>query len=273
MNEPTLMLADGKPVYENWGLDRGLHYGDGLFETMLVRGARIRFRSQHQLRLRVGCQRLGISLDHEAAWAELDEIASGDANLMLKLIVSRGAAAARGYTPAGTEQARRLLLRYSNDGPYTAQAAFSVVTLKATLGENAALAGLKHTNRLEQVLAAIEVRGQSAQEGLLSSSSGHLISGTMSNVFLVLQGEIVTPAVDRCGIAGVMRAVVLREAKQMGWTARVAELPMTALEDCDELFVTNVRLGVQPASQLNGRALKVSAKLLQLQSRVSQLDD
>jgi 4-amino-4-deoxychorismate lyase len=139
------------------------------------------------------------------------------------------------------------------------------------LGENAALAGIKHCNRLEQVLARLELRTD-AYEGLMGSSSGRLISGTMSNVFLDTGAGLVTPSLQYCGIAGVVRAVVLREAAAMGIAVHVADVPMAALDTCHGVFLTNVRLGVLPVTRLNGRVLAVSEVVRALANRVAKLE-
>lgn len=269
---PMQVRVDGAASTTGWPLDRGLHYGDGLFETMQARDGRVRFESLHRQRLATGLARLGIALDQDATWHEVAAEARQAGNALLKLLVTRGDATARGYAPSGRERPRRLLFRYPAPAPAGLPADVGAVSLTATLGENPLLAGLKHTNRLEQVLGRAQLAGGDAFEGLMASSSGLLISGTMSNVFLSLQGEVLTPRLDRCGIAGVMRSVVLREAPLAGLPVREAQIPFSALGCCEELFVTNVRLGVQPVMSLDGRPLAVSAATRRLQQRVAGLD-
>jgi len=140
------------------------------------------------------------------------------------------------------------------------------------MGENPQLAGLKHLNRLEQVLARQAMRGTGAFEGLVCSSSGRVISGTMSNMFVVRGTELLTPRVDRCGIAGVMRSIVLREAAQAGFTTREFDLPRSELIAIEEAFLTSVRLGVHPIEELDGRSLRTSAATLLLRQHIASLD-
>jgi 4-amino-4-deoxychorismate lyase len=143
------------------------------------------------------------------------------------------------------------------------------VRIAATrLGENPALAGMKHCNRLEQVLAANEADGAEADEALMLSSGGQLICGTMTNVFLVdsVNGaaRVRTPEIRTCGVAGVMRRVVLREAARAGITVRESALTLEDLAAAEEVFLTNARLGVWPVRELAGRTLApgpVSARL------------
>lgn len=258
---------DGAPLADDWALDRGLHYGDGLFETMILREPGIRFKALHAARLAEGCRRLAIALDAQAALDEAERLA-GQGPALLKLIVTRGIATARGYAPAGNEQARRLLLRYPLPPEDAADAPTPVVHLTARLGENPLLAGMKHLNRLELVLARAEMKASPALEGLMASSSGLLACGTMSNVFVVQEGVLRTPRVDRCGIAGVMRRVVLREAQELGIPAEEADLDPGCVALADEAFLTNVRFGVRAITAIDGRPLAPGPVIRALRARI-----
>jgi 4-amino-4-deoxychorismate lyase len=274
MSAPLAVLVDGEPCAADWPLDRGLHYGDGLFETVTVRDGQLRFESFHQSRLAEGCRRLGMQIDLHEVWEQARTLASRHPSCTLKLLVSRGTAVARGYAPSGSERTRVLLLVYAAASGPELPARVRVASLQATLGENPALAGIKHCNRLEQVLARTELRShKDAFEGLMASSSGHLISGTMSNVFLEQDGVLVTPGLERCGIAGVMRAVVLREAAAAGMAVQVRDMQLDALRHCSGLFLTNARIGVLPVHELDGRELAVGAATRALVRRVSALND
>jgi 4-amino-4-deoxychorismate lyase len=275
MNKPLAILLDGQPCPldgQDWSLDRGLQYGDGLFETMIVRNGHIRFESLHKARLGAGCQRLRLAIAQGPLWEQARALARLHGEALLKLLVTRGVAVQRGYATSGDEQCRSLLYAYPT-APVNLPSDIHVVSLQARLGENAALAGIKHCNRLEQVLAALELKSTDAFEGLVSSGPGHLISGTMSNVFLDTEVGLVTPSLDLCGIAGVMRAVALREAAALGLPVRVANVPLAALESCNAMFLTNVRLGVLPVTRLNGRALASSEFAKSLAKRVAALEN
>ncbi len=265
------LLVDGAPSSASWPLDRGLQYGDGLFETMLVRNGRIRFEALHRARLEEGCGRLRIGADHDRIWESARQQASGHAAALMRLQVTRGVALARGYTPTGREQASTILAIFSAPGTDLPQP-LRVVSLRNRLGENPDLAGIKHCNRLEQVLARQAMAGSNAFEGLLASSSGLLISGTMSNVFLELDGQLVTPAVERCGVAGVLRAVVLREATRAGMPLRVMDVPFEALLRADALAISNARLGLASADELDGRPLGRGERLTSLAAEVAGLE-
>lgn len=273
MSAPVAVLVDGQPCGDDWPLDRALHYGDGLFETLSVREGRLRFESLHRARLAEGCRRLGMHVDHEQLWQQARGLAAQHASCTLKVLVSRGSAVARGYAPTGAERARIVLLVYPASATTQLPSRVRVATLQATLGENPALCGIKHCNRLEQVLARTELRSHlGAFEGLMASSSGHLISGTMSNVFLEQDGVLMTPSLERCGVAGVMRAVVLREAAAAGTPVQVKHMPLDILGRCSGVLLTNALIGVLAVHELDGRELAVSQATQALVSRVSALD-
>jgi 4-amino-4-deoxychorismate lyase len=273
MSAPLGVLVDGQPCAADWPLDRALHYGDGLFETIAVRQGRLRFESLHRARLAEGCRRLGLQVDHGDVWQQTQTLATRHTTCTLKLLVTRGSAVARGYAPSGAERTRVVLLAYPSSSGPELPSRVRVATLEATLGENPALAGIKHCNRLEQVLARLELRShEHAFEGLMASSSGHLISGTMSNVFLEQDGVLMTPSLERCGIAGVMRAVVLREAAAAGTPVQVKDMPLDIVRRCSGAFLTNARIGVLPVHVLDGRELALSASMQALAGRVSALD-
>lgn len=272
MKPDAQLFVDGAASSAQWPQDRAFQYGDGLFETMQVRGGRIRFQGLHEARLAEGCRRLGIDAGLAAIWAHAAGVAASHEAALLKLLVSRGDAVARGYAPAGTEQARSVLWVHPCV-PVDLPTPLAVVSLRNGLGENPDLAGLKHCNRLEQVLARAALGASGAFEGLMASSSGQLISGTMSNVYLELDGELVTPALDRCGVAGVMRSVVLREAAHSGVALRVADIPANRLAHCAGLALSNARIGLVMADTLDGRPLVHSARLARLAATVARLDD
>lgn len=267
---PLEVLVDGMVCRDGWPLDRGLLYGDGLFETMHVMHGRIRFEELHAARLAEGCRRLAIDVDLEHTWAGVRVAAQRHGAAILRLQVTRGIALARGYTPTGREVARTLLAVFPPTESET-PARVKVVTLRATLGENPLLAGLKHCNRLEQVLARRELAASEsgAFEGLLASSSGALVSGTMSNVFLELDGELVTPSLEACGVAGVMRTAVLRAAARAGLPVREMRIPLSALSRCRAMALSNARIGLVMVDELDGRMLADNTTLRELAAEVA----
>jgi 4-amino-4-deoxychorismate lyase len=253
--------------------DRGVHFCDGLFETIACRRGRPRFLSLHLERLQLGCQRLGIDAGPDDIAAEIRSLASEVDSSIVKLVLTRGTAVARGYAVTGREKATRITFRYpwpreTRDG---SQDGVHVRTATLRLGENPALAGLKHCNRLEQVLARREWTDPGIAEALLFSSSGKLVSGTMTNVFIVDGSDLRTPRVDLCGVAGVMRRVVLREAARMGIQTAEDVLDANDLHRADEIFLTNARIGIWPVRVLDNRPLAPGATTRRLQEALEPL--
>jgi 4-amino-4-deoxychorismate lyase len=271
---PAAVWLNGRPGGALSPLERGLHYGDGLFETIACVGGRPRFIELHLARLRAGCARLGIEFPALAELRrEILEVAAGAGRSIVKVVLTRGPAVARGYGTTGAEQPTRLTLRYGweEEDPRLAAHGVRVRTAGLRLAESPALAGLKHLNRLEQVLARRESPATDFQEALMFSSGGRLISGIMSNVFVVQGGALRTPLLDRCGVAGIMRQVVLREARRAGIVAVEAELEGADLERTREIFLTSAVIGLRPVRELDGRACGPGAVTRELQRRLAPL--
>ncbi len=256
------LLIDGRPGEQVSAADRGLHYGDGVFETIACRAGRARRLALHLERLEKGCARLGIAAPERATLrGEIAGLLAGQAACIVKLIVTRGIARGRGYRPSGEERPTRILARHPWPAPPGRgwHAGLSAVRL----GENVELAGLKHLNRLEQVLAQ-RARPAELDEVLMLAGHDAVISGSMSNLFIVEGERLVTPPIDTCGVEGVMRRVVLEAAPAAGWRVAVEPLSITRLRAARAAFVTNVRLGVQPLASLDGRALDVDPRVVAL---------
>jgi 4-amino-4-deoxychorismate lyase len=269
------VLVNGVPATSVSALDRGLQYGDGVFETIACPAGRPRFLPLHLERLEFGCERLGLPApDLDEIQAEVLGLASAVERSIIKVIITGGEAVARGYARSGNETATRITIRYPwpHEDPAQLHDGVMARTLSMRLGENPRLAGLKHCNRLEQILARAELAADARlAEGILFSSSGNLICGTMTNVFLVRESCLLTPRIDQCGVAGVMRRVVLREARQVGIPARECELRAENLQAADEIFLTNSRIGIWPVRALDGRELTPGPVTRHLQSVLEPL--
>ncbi len=271
---PEVVWVNGRAAGEVSALERGLHFGDGLFETIACEGGRPRFLELHLRRLGAGCARLGLEAPEAATLrAEVQRLAAPCGRAIIKVLLTRGAAAARGYAVTGFEQPTRISLRYAwpPEDPGVARVGVRVRIAALRLGENPALAGLKHCNRLEQVLARREWTDTGIAEALMFSSSGALVSGTMSNVFMVRNGKLYTPRVDRCGVAGVMRQVVLAAAADAGIAAEERVLDSQELASAQEVFLTNALMGIRPVRELEGRALPPGPLTRRLQERLAPL--
>ena len=236
--------------------ERALQYGDGLFETIAIRGAAPRLVPLHLERLQTGCQRLGLDVPGESSLvfairALIDRRDCSEA--VLKIIVSAGPGQ-RGYRRAGSRSSVWLgLFDGAAPGPPTDGDGVRVRVCATRLAIQPQLAGIKSLNRLEQVLARAEWDGDSVFEGLMLDTEEHLVCGTMSNVFIVRDNTVVTPAITRCGVSGVMRRHLLAELHRAGIETRVVDLGLDEALDADAMFLTNSQFGLLAVECCEGR--------------------
>jgi 4-amino-4-deoxychorismate lyase len=252
-------LVNGVPAQALDIADRGLHFGDGLFETMAFVAGRVRRLRRHLARLHRGCERLGIEypgdrvLEADIAKLTAESAGAGQGRAVIKLIVTRGAGS-RGYAATASSPTRVAGLYPWPAHPADATSAGVALRFcELRLSDQPALAGLKHLNRLEQVLARREWQDPAIAEGLLADARGHVVCGTMSNVFVIQAGRLVTPSLDRNGVRGTLRETVLDVAREMEIAVAEAELAREDVLAADEVFLTNALIGIWPARQLGDR--------------------
>ncbi len=250
--------------------DRGLSYGDGLFETLAVADGLPIAWEPHISRLRNGCQRLRIPCPAEALLrAEATRVCAGLRLGVLKIIVTRGANG-RGYRIPEVVNPTRILTTY----PWPAfpgsraREGVLVTVCQTRLSANPRLAGIKHLNRLEQVLARSEWDSHHYAEGLMLDAADRVVEGTMSNLFLVMDGQLVTPDLADAGVAGIMRGLVLAEAPALDMSVRVASVSLEDLRRAEELFLCNSLFGVWPIKGLDGQAYRVGPLAPRLRQRL-----
>lgn len=247
-----MILINGEPQDVIAATDRGLHYGDGVFETLAIRHGKPQFWTAHLARLRDGCSRLGIPLpDGELLVAETARLCAGSERAVVKIIITRGSGG-RGYRAPSAPVPQRLLMLYPWPEYSLPEEGVTLRLCRTPLACNPVLAGIKHLNRLEQVLARNEWDDEAIQEGLMVDNEGYVVEGTMSNLFAVRNGTLLTPDLARCGVAGVMRQQVLSLAEELGIGCEVVRLRAEALQGMDELFVTNSLIGIWPVARLEG---------------------
>jgi len=246
------MLINGEPSEHIAATDRGLHYGDGLFETIAVRDGRLLLWQRHWRRLVEGCARLGLPVPDEGEMlAEARAVSAGQARAVVKLILTRGSGD-RGYRPPKIIQGNRVVLSapwpiYPSANP-TEGVVVRVCNMR--LGRNARLAGIKHLNRLEQVLARAEWDDPQVADGLLLDDTDHVIEATGANVFFVHGTLLVTPSVSQCGVRGVVRDAILEWAPRLGLTVKVGPVTLADVWKADEVFLTNSVIGVWPVRRI-----------------------
>lgn len=245
-------LRNGRPVAGVPVIDRGLAYGDGLFETLKVVAGHPRFLELHLARAMRDCTRLGMQLDLPQLRGEIAVAMQQMQSGVLKLIVTRSAAM-RGYQAPRNAGAERLLLCYPQllPAPPVSSAGIQVRICRQRLAEQPALAGMKHLNRLEQVLARAEWSDPAIAEGLMLDTAGRLVEGVASNVFLVSAGKVYTPRLHRCGVAGVIRELLLHNAEAIGVSIREADLTLDDLQQANEVFLSNSIAGIQPVVKID----------------------
>jgi 4-amino-4-deoxychorismate lyase len=243
--------------------DRGLQYGDGVFETMRVHRGQVRLLEFHLERLYAGCRRLAImGPSRTVLRRELERTAALRSEGVLKLIVTRGASSHRGYRPTGREKCTRILALHALPRGLLRDARTPVrVRLCATpLGLNPGLAGLKTLNRLESVLARAEWRDAGIWEGLMRDVDENIVCGTMSNLFLKRGSSLVTPLLDRCGVAGVMRRWILETAGGLKLRPVERRIRWRDLSEAEEVFMSNAVVGLRSVGsiQQGGNVLRLT---------------
>jgi 4-amino-4-deoxychorismate lyase len=232
--------------------DRGLQYGDGLFETMLAAGGSIRHFGRHMQRLSEGCARLGIPLPAPELLAEdCRKVLEGLDRGVVKLILTRGPGP-RGYRPPVEVMVTRIVACSAFKALPAGSDGLTLRICETRLGSNPQLAGLKHLNRLEQVLACAEWDDPEVAEGLMLSQDGRVVCATAANLFIARGGRLLTPEIVDCGVAGIMRGVVLSEAPSLGIETCVAALSLDDLRDAQEIFLTSATRGIRSVAKIEG---------------------
>ena len=260
------MQVNGNPGSVISIRDRGLLYGDGVFRTFVAAGGKALHWPLHYRKIKHDCIALRIPYPEEAQLtAELDDLLAQNPDGVVKLIVTRGEGA-RGYAPP-KEPSPTLIWDISplpeNPAEWVTRG-IKARLCQTRLCHQPQLAGIKHLNRLENVLAAAELADAGADdshtpglaaEGLLLDTAGNVIEGTRSNLFMVFQGNLVTPDLSRCGVAGVQRDRVMVWAKQHKVPLQVRNIGLDEVFRADELFLVNSVFGLWPIRHFEHRSL------------------
>lgn len=232
--------------------DRGVLYGDGLFETIRIVHGQPDNWDGHMRRLRRGCTQLRLPTPPVALLRqEIDHLASGQhcAIARVQLTLAGGE---RGYKRPAAGRFNRILTLHELL-PLPARCYETGVTVRwchFQLADHSGLSGIKHLNRLEQVMARAEWDDVEIFDGLLTDQRGRVIGGTMSNLFLIQKGELLTPDVFHAGVAGTMRERVFRAARELGLHATETPVTPEMCQQADGLFLTNAVRGIVPVSRL-----------------------
>ena len=232
--------------------DRGFQYGDGVFTTIAVRSGIPLFLNRHLDRLQRECVALGIPASHdETLIREVEYLLKDQGDGVLKIQLTRGSGG-RGYRPPPSIAPTRVIALHPHASyPSSFELDGVAVRLCSTrLGINPSLAGIKHMNRLEQILARSEWQDSEIAEGLMLDQDDQLVEGTMTNIFLVRNERVLTPKLDRCGIRGVMRSILIEGARDLGLDVSECRLSIEELENADEVFLSNSVIGLWPVRRI-----------------------
>jgi len=242
-------LINGEASTKISASDRGFLYGQTVFETLTVVNQRPQLLDLHLARLQHGCRVLGIPFEQyqrDAITAEIHELSHDHASGVLRLTMSMGGGE-RGYRNPQNRRSNRIISFF--DYPKLSKdlwlKGIDLGLVEIRLSDQPALAGIKHGNRLEQIIAREQWQGN-WQEALLLDQRDKVIEGTQTNVFVVKDGRLSTPSLERCGVAGVMRDYLLNHAEKLGVQSEIMSLSVSDVRAADEVFLSNSVIGIWP---------------------------
>ncbi|MBD3610381.1 MAG: aminodeoxychorismate lyase [Gammaproteobacteria bacterium] len=248
------MLINGQPADLIPAQDRGLQYGDGLFETIAVRHQQPEYWQQHMSRLLDGCERLKIPApDTEQLYNEATSLIAEQQQAVIKIIITRGVGG-RGYQLPEHAQSHRIvsLHPWPDYSHINIQQGVTVRSCQTRLSIQPALAGVKHLNRLEQILARQEWNDIHIAEGIMLDTEGRVTEGVVSNLFFVdATGRLLTPELYHCGVNGIMRQALIQEAQDHSIEVIEKAIMEPEARACQAMFITNSLFGVWPVKRWN----------------------
>jgi len=240
----TTTWINGRPCDQVATTDRALNYGDGIFTTILVEQGQCQDLPAHIARLQQGITLLSIAnIDAHALQAlasQLANIAGDQSMAVLKVLISRGAGT-RGYSSVGCNNPlivvtlAQLPTHYAN----LRQDGISLGVSTIALGLNPLLAGIKHLNRLEQVLVRQQIDSSDFDDAVVLDCQGYIVETAIANIFWVKDNIVYTPSLDLAGVNGIMRAKVLAWLSEDGYQVKIDRYRLGSIISADEVFITN----------------------------------
>ncbi|AQS36556.1 aminodeoxychorismate lyase apoprotein [Shewanella psychrophila] len=227
-------------------LDRGLAYGDGLFATMRIVQGKIAFLSAHLERLTQGAKRLGFSWSPSLNLVtQLKHLAKTEVTGCLKLLLSRGTGG-RGYAAPETCVITEVISLHAIPSHYSIwqQTGISLTCSPIKLSQQPRLAGIKHLNRLEQVLIKSETLLVGYEDWLVIDGLDNIVESSMANLFFVADKHVVTPSISHSGVAGVMREQVIYALIEAGYDVEARPIAYSHLCRYQHVFMTNSLVGI-----------------------------
>ena len=245
-----IVLINGKKQTKLSVFNRLTQFGDGLFETCLVKEGRLLLWNEHFARLEKGRVQLKINPVSEKQWLKDIVKALSIAKLnqaVVKVMLSRGESK-RGYGFETDIEPTRIIIVSSVPKQTLKQC--TLTTCQSGYATNQLLSNIKHCNRLEQILARADMH---SDECIMLDDNGYVISVTQGNIFALKSGVLLTPGLDECGIEGTRRSAVLKIASDLGLQVNVGAITLQELCECDEVFMTNSVIGIKPITKINDK--------------------
>jgi 4-amino-4-deoxychorismate lyase len=255
----ALIFTGNVPIERIAANDRGLAYGDGLFETMLMDHGEPVLWEQHWQRLAEGARRLSIALPEEGIMLSAARELAGERRAVIKIMLTRGESG-RGYAPVSGPGTAIVSV---HEAPHSRIQPIAVRWCRLQMAHQPVLAGIKHLNRLENVLARGEWSTDEYAEGLLCDGQGDLICATSANVFIHRDGRWSTPDLSRCGIDGVARQSLL----QLEPAITVARISRDEVMQADAVFLCNSVRGMMEVNRIETNSLPASDAFRELKQR------
>lgn len=235
--------------------NRGLAYGDGLFTTAKVIDGKIQYLSSHVQRLIFGCKRLGIFAPNKVELTEqLSQVTKQYKLAVLKVIIT-ASSGGRGYARSNALKNDIIIMVLDYPKHYD-ELAIKGITLglsKQKIGINPMLSGLKHLNRLEQVLLRQELTNTMDDDLVVTNLNDEVIEATSANLFFWLDDKLYTPDVTSSGVNGIMRQTILQQYPD----TLIKNISLVDLASSQAMFICNCVMGIMPVKNYNGQNLSI----------------
>ncbi|QLK46484.1 aminodeoxychorismate lyase [Vibrio owensii] len=250
--------------------DRSFQYGDGCFTTIKTKKGELEHWQAHVERMEACLKTLHIPFPD---WSQVFDWAMkavlNDELAGIKIHISRGTGG-RGYSPSGIEGPVVTISNFAFPSHYSSwqENGVPLGVCRTYLGIQPLLAGHKHNNRIEQVLAKAEIEGTEFTDAVTLNVQNHVIETTMANLFWVKDKKVYTPDLSLSGVAGVMRRKVLEFLQTNGYPVQVATFELSDLLNADEVWMCNALLGVAPVSGISTPDNKIDFPIGKLTRRL-----
>jgi 4-amino-4-deoxychorismate lyase len=254
---------NGKQVKQLSVKNRGFSYGDGLFTTGKISNGCVEMLPLHITRLIDGCIKLKIEQPNmNELKNELQKIACSYTKAVIKVVITAGEGG-RGYSRLGTSSPTVVISvsAYPEHYPLWKKNGINLGISSLQLGINPMLSGLKHLNRLEQVLIREELDNRVEDDLLVTNINGHIIETSCANLFWIIDGQYYTPNITHSGVAGLVRANILINIPNV----ILDDFVLSDVEQAQSMFICNSVMGIVPIKTFNGKLLSID-KLLDIQS-------